>query len=1474
MTIPAGTYPLGGPILPTSGERLEPTKELMDAGALLAEDGTWWRVVPDEDSDGGFAWEPVATGGGGGGSVSNADIDRRIKAFARASNTSATIPDNIIPASIARDSEITTQLTPVKAAADAAKAKADANGTAIAAVKATADAALPKAGGTLTGKLTLSGAPSADLEAATKKYVDDNAGATSAVDQTARDAAAAASTAARGAASAAQAASATALAALPKSGGTMTGKIVLDGAPTADLHAATKKYVDDNAGGDATPYPTRFFNTQINVTADRTVTTAEFSDIFGVVTGSGNVTVTLPDGTAIGNYVSVYKQDAGTGFVLIEHGDATVKTLVLQAQIATVVWNGFGWSVLTEAEEPAILNFIALAAIAGANLADGDYLAVSDTSASSEVKRTTLGQLKAFLGYGDRIDAIEADGWVTNERIGDGAVLAPQIAADAVTTDKIGDDAVTQAKIAAGAVGTSQIAGDAVTNAHIADDAVHGPQVVDDAISAEKIQGNAVTTPKIAGRAVTSAKIALGGVTNDNLADGLIGHDKLAEDAVETDNIRDGSVTHGKLAEASVEKDNLADDLLTFLTAGGGGGGEAAPMKLEEIGSFTLPTSNQAADFQKRLDTGMDIPDGAAATEIWACRIVGSKPEQLRFFLAGEVINATPAAANSAYNAANLTSAEPSAGLQLVYGLGTLQFFQNILITVGRTTSGDITISANATNASGDTFELYRVLNAGGTVEASETRLESLAFADVPLSGTTVRTSEGNQRTMDVAAGATVDVDRGDGGPALITTLNASSNTFVLKAGVYLYEMLGRLNFNTTLGAIEFELQDVDDGNKAVDQAVRIDVSNNTASDGDAALIHRAVLLWVRKDTTCRLRATVIRRNLLAIRDFMVRLSPLGGVAPPAEDAEARASVEELEGGVASQARAIDALERLTVDLHGGAPTAGIADATASSEGGLAAWSSSAFPDVDDVDGLTYALSVDPDEKDLVLRLPKATQLGEAYGRLRLSDGQDAQVSLRGFLAIGGDDDWNYWLSSGPYGDNIDRVTLQLTEDADHTGSSRYVGEIYRPVSEADRVANVQEGTGKVVYTAPSTIVTAALGRRNPPDPDGHGGRLVAANAEGTALVLDPAGPFVMSALGGRLPPAPSAAAIGKPIIGNASGDGLAFSAEDFVTPGELRARGPQDRTYAGNTAADEIEVYERTGGTDQTTDDWSPAASAATLLPAVDAIRLDGARGVTVSFEADIFRRKDQAASGSGAVLQAVLELIATDGTTERVVDGGGHFHFVNSSIAQFEAARTANGQGAYGSNPDGTVHVHWTDTDTTAWAIRQGERLGVRLRIANQNGFASLKVRIRDFRVQVANSLLFAPPRWQRIMLEDVRLPRPNFGHVFNARVPGDTNGNDVWLVKLSVPSGGTPLMDARWAIQAGEIGGVTKGDHNPYTVDPGAGLVTTVTERKAELPRHGVFISRVTNDDSDKDKFLLSASTNFGDNAFVRLEIMRLR
>ena len=71
----------------------------------------------------------------------------------------------------------------------------------------------------------------------------DASGAAAAVLGTSEDAASAATV--YGAKKAASAAQTTANAAMPKAGGTFTGAVTLAGAPTADLQAATKKYVDD-----------------------------------------------------------------------------------------------------------------------------------------------------------------------------------------------------------------------------------------------------------------------------------------------------------------------------------------------------------------------------------------------------------------------------------------------------------------------------------------------------------------------------------------------------------------------------------------------------------------------------------------------------------------------------------------------------------------------------------------------------------------------------------------------------------------------------------------------------------------------------------------------------------------------------------------------------------------------------------------------------------------------------------------------------------------------------------------------------------------------------------------------------------------------------------------------------------------------------------------------------------------------------
>lgn len=109
-----------------------------------------------------------------------------------------------------------------------------ASGALVASVQALAVAALPATGGAMTGNLALAGPPIAPLHAANRGYVD----------------AAIATVAATAVAglSLAQSVQITANAALPRSGGAMTGNLVLAFAPTLDLHAVPKMYSD---AGDA-----------------------------------------------------------------------------------------------------------------------------------------------------------------------------------------------------------------------------------------------------------------------------------------------------------------------------------------------------------------------------------------------------------------------------------------------------------------------------------------------------------------------------------------------------------------------------------------------------------------------------------------------------------------------------------------------------------------------------------------------------------------------------------------------------------------------------------------------------------------------------------------------------------------------------------------------------------------------------------------------------------------------------------------------------------------------------------------------------------------------------------------------------------------------------------------------------------------------------------------------------------------------
>lgn len=115
--------------------------------------------------------------------------------------------------------------------------------------------ALQKAGGVMTGAIVLPGAPTADLHASTKKYVDDSAYAhatNESLHMTSEqnawiDAITATATELNHLSGITANVQGQINDKLELAGGTMTGALVLNGAPTADMQAANRKYVDDLA---------------------------------------------------------------------------------------------------------------------------------------------------------------------------------------------------------------------------------------------------------------------------------------------------------------------------------------------------------------------------------------------------------------------------------------------------------------------------------------------------------------------------------------------------------------------------------------------------------------------------------------------------------------------------------------------------------------------------------------------------------------------------------------------------------------------------------------------------------------------------------------------------------------------------------------------------------------------------------------------------------------------------------------------------------------------------------------------------------------------------------------------------------------------------------------------------------------------------------------------------------------------------
>lgn len=90
------------------------------------------------------------------------------------------------------------------------------------------------------------------------------------------------------------------------------------------------------------------------------------------------------------------------------------------------------------------------------------YLVYTSDPAAAQANANDLAALDA------RLDAIEAGGWVTTDRIAAKAITGAKIADATVDTGQIKDAAVTTAKIADNAVTTAKIKDGAVTADKIA----------------------------------------------------------------------------------------------------------------------------------------------------------------------------------------------------------------------------------------------------------------------------------------------------------------------------------------------------------------------------------------------------------------------------------------------------------------------------------------------------------------------------------------------------------------------------------------------------------------------------------------------------------------------------------------------------------------------------------------------------------------------------------------------------------------------------------------------------------------------------------------------------------------------------------------------------------------------------------------------------------------------------------------------